>query len=304
MNTSLFGSKGLIGSAIRKRLNRAEIDLNCIDFDWGKRQSYLNNEINLVDFIVDHNRLKHIELLAQSKYIILSLGITNVLSNENEVNDEAKLIKNIINDFSKVIPQDALIILITSGGGIFNSSSHTNDESSYDFRQTPYATMKLGLEEYLNNIAFQNKVRSLIIRLPNVYGEEQNINKGQGLVSKIVNAHRLGTTIEVTKNLDSQKHYILNHDVADGIYKYLQILETNKLNNVSLIHMIQQNSIYSIRNLIELSESLWGKSLSIKHTENLPYDTVLLSTRYTEYILPENQNAVKNFLKNQRDKHG
>jgi len=304
MNTSLFGSKGLIGSAIRKRLIQSEIDLNCIDFDWVKTQSYLNNDISFVDFIVDTHRLKQIELLAKSKYIILSLGITNVSSNENEVNDESKLIKNIISDISKVITQNVTIILISSGGGVFNSSMHTNDETSLDFIKTPYATMKLDLEEYLSNFASLNHVNPLIVRLPNVYGEEQNIDKNQGLISKIVNANRSGTTIEITKNLDSQKHYILNHDVANGIHKYMQMLETSELNNVSLIHMIQQKSNYSIRNLIELSESLWGESLSIKHAEDLPYDTVLLSTRYMETILPENQNAVENFLRNQRDKHG
>lgn len=304
MNASLFGSKGLIGSAIRKRLILSEIDLNCIDIDWGKKQSYLNSDISLVDFIVDTHRLKQIELLAKSKYIILSLGITNVSSSEKEVNDESKLIRNIINDISKVIPQNATVILISSGGGVFNSSMYTNDETSLDFIKTPYATMKLDLEEYLSNIASLNQLSLLIIRLPNVYGEEQNINKSQGLITKIVVANRFGTTLELTKNLDSQKHYILNHDVANGIHKYMKMLETSELNNVSLIHMIQQKSIYSIRNLIALSESLWGKSLSIKNVEDLPYDTVLLSTRYMETILPENQNAVENFLRNQRDKHG
>jgi nucleoside-diphosphate-sugar epimerase len=302
--TSLIGSKGLIGSAIRKKLIQSEIDLNCIDFDWTKQKSYLNNDIGLDNFTLDTHKLKQIELLAKSKYIIISLGIINVSANKNEANDETKLIKQIIYHISIIMPQFATIILISSGGGIFNSSKNDNDENSNDFIKTPYATMKLEIEEYLNNITVVNKVKHLIVRLPNVYGEEQNINKHQGLISKISNFNRLGTTIEITKNIDSQKHYILNHDVANGIYKYMQMLETSELNNLSLIHMVQQNSLFSIRNLIELSESIWGKSMSIKHGEDLPYDTVLVSTKYLKSILPENRNAVENFLRNQRDNHG
>lgn len=302
MTVTLIGSKGLIGSALKIKLNDLNQMTNCLDFAWDKADLYLEDKIDLSNFMVKFQNLKILQMLSNSKHIIISLGIVHVSSTQSQVDVELRLLKKIIRDIFVHIKDGSNVFLISSGGGIFNSSRIIRHETDLDFIKTPYAQMKLELENDIKNIS-KNKNFN-VLRLPNVYGDQQNPNKNQGLLFKIAQCHSTNSELKLTKHILSEKQYIHNNDVAYGISKLLLNSDTSLGNIGDIVHLVQPESIFSIQDLITMSEEIWQKPLFIYSEENLPYDTVIMGTKYPELILPQNQNGPDNYLKKIREKHG
>ena len=302
MMVTLVGSKGLIGSALKMKLDVVSQITNCLDFEWQKMDSYLKGQINFSDFMLDFDRANKLQLLSISDHIIICLGVAHVSSSQSEVVNELRILKQIINDIWFYMNQDSNILLISSGGGIFNSSRKTRYETDSDYCKTPYALMKLDLEDYFKNASkISNK---FVIRLPNIYGEQQNPNKKQGLLFKISQAHITNSELRLTRNVLSQKQYILNSDIADGMSKFILELSSCSTKTENLIHLVQSDSVFSIQNLIAISENVWQKPLIVRSESSLPYDTVILGTKYPKKILSRSQNTPEHYFEKIREKNG
>jgi UDP-glucose 4-epimerase len=88
--------------------------------------------------------------------------------------------------------------------------------------------MKLLMESEL----LLREIRSVVLRVSNVYGPGQPCGRGQGVIAEWKNALATGKKIEVYGSLNSYRDYIYIDDLCEGIFKTLSLNERFKVLNI------------------------------------------------------------------------
>jgi hypothetical protein len=130
MTVTLIGSKGLIGSALKFKLNDLNQMTNCLDFDWGKADLYLEDKIDLSNFMLKFQNSKILQMLSNSKHIIISLGIVHVSSTQSQVDIRSAIVTTL---GAEAI--DTLYVTEISGGAL-------SDERAREVRERLAAMLK------------------------------------------------------------------------------------------------------------------------------------------------------------------
>ena len=77
-----------------------------------------------------------------------------------------------------------------------------------------YGETKLAMEKSLTAAASSARFRGFIARITNLYGPGQDLGKGQGLISVIVESYVTGRPVSVYVPLDTLRDYIFVDDCA------------------------------------------------------------------------------------------
>ena len=128
-------------------------------------------------------------------------------------------------------------ILYTSSSSVYESIDNTKF-SKDTFNRKLYAALKLSNEKLFLNIANSKKVQCHIIRLFNIYGDEDNFS----ILQKIINSH-----------LHKKKFILFNN--GDGIRDFIHVLDACKIYRSIL------NSKKNLPNYLDLGS---GSGISIK----------------------------------------
>lgn len=109
-------------------------------------------------------------------------------------------------------------------GGFFLASSvggaYAGSEASPFTEETPtrpisaYGEVKLRMERSLQTVVEATDLRALIGRITNLYGPGQDLGKGQGLISVIVESYVTGKPVSIYVPLDTLRDYIFVDDCA------------------------------------------------------------------------------------------
>ncbi|MFK0241025.1 NAD-dependent epimerase/dehydratase family protein [Microbacterium sp. NPDC090281] len=107
------------------------------------------------------------------------------------------------------------VFLASSVGGAYaGSSSPPFTEETPAIPMSAYGETKLGMEQSLRDHAAAHGFRGFIARITNLYGPGQDLGKGQGLISVIVESYVTGRPVSIYVPLDTLRDYIYVDDCA------------------------------------------------------------------------------------------
>ncbi len=132
-----------------------------------------------------------------------------------------------------------------------------------------YGISKKCCEEYVKNLCEKNNIKWTILRLFNVYGPGQNINRiDQGIVGIFINLIKSKETIEITGSLDRFKDLIYIDDVVEAFILSLKKKSDNQIFNVGTGKKTKiSNLLKNINNIFEPSKKRKIQVLSAPHGE-------------------------------------
>lgn len=100
------------------------------------------------------------------------------------------------------------------GGAYAGSADPPFSESTRPVPLSPYGEAKLRMESALSSMVSGTQHRAFVARVTNLYGPGQDMGKGQGLISVIVEAYVTGRPVSVYVSLDTLRDYIFVDDCA------------------------------------------------------------------------------------------
>lgn len=231
---SIVGAKGFIGQNLSKKLSALNYELqlfttsNPIMINKGLNPNALNSNViiwcasKVNPISADHNSKLAIEEL---DYWQEFLKIVSLSETEN--------------------PR---IFFLSSGGCTYSGPTVPYSELDEARGTNTYGKHKLRMESALS----QSGIDSVILRVANVYGPNQPIGRGQGVVAEWVNSISKSQPIAIYGDTSTFRDYIYIDDLLDAI---VSILESNVTNERFNLGSGKATTLSELRDLfIELSK--------------------------------------------------
>lgn len=145
-------------------------------------------------------------------------------------------------------------IFLSSAGAVYGKCDSPCLESQPLKPVSNYGKGKMAVEEYLCQIASKN-FRVTVLRPTNVIGLGQKLRLGQGLIPAIIHSHLTGERLVIRGN--AKKDYLAVTDLVNAI-------ELSLAREVPWsVYNIGSGQLLSTKQIVELSESVWGKPLNV-----------------------------------------
>lgn len=199
--------RGLLGSAIISQLDRSPF---AASVRWGDpEQAQRDLREGLVRFMT----------AAEGPWTIYWSAGRGVTSTPRETMvSEGAVFQDFLNAVSELPPSlrdRGRIFLASSVGGAYAGSEHPPfTEETPTAPLSAYGETKLAMELSLREAAARSGFRGFIARITNLYGPGQDLGKGQGLISVIVESYVTGRPVSIYVPLDTLRDYIYVDDCA------------------------------------------------------------------------------------------
>ena len=208
MHTWIIGSGGLLGSALLHEFPDA---FRGEKINWDDpRQSVSDLIHNLQNFrsLVEND--------PQPWLIIWAAGHATVSSDQEICQTELSVFSDFITYLQDNLPTgQGTFFLTSSAGGVYAGSTGAPfSVDSVPASISDYGTLKLAQESVAQQL---RGVRVVVGRLSNLYGAGQDLNKLQGLVSRLVKAGLEKETVNIFVPLDTIRDFIYVQDAAATI---------------------------------------------------------------------------------------
>jgi len=199
--------RGLLGSAIAQQLGH---DAYAAQVRWEDPE-----------LAVEDLRTSLSAFLAQapSSWAILWTAGRGVTSSTHDQLDVEARVFHAFLDLLREYPETRLdggrIFLASSVGGAYaGSTAPPFTELTPTAPLSAYGEVKLEMEDSLRSLVAATALRGLIARITNLYGPGQDLGKGQGLISVIVESYVTGRPVSIYVPLDTLRDYIYVDDCA------------------------------------------------------------------------------------------
>lgn len=209
MKTIIFGSGGLIGSAILKHVTDAAPFPAAIPW----------NDVEKCKTLFDS------WLLPAEKFeVVWAAGASAVSATAKSLDDEMQIFNAFLAGLARNSTQITRVLLISSAGGVYGKSADTRiTESTKPNPISDYGHTKLQQETALIDCANKHGFSVVIARVANAYGPLQNLEKKQGLISTLVKASIDRVPVEVYVSLDTKRDYIFSDDIGKKVARLLEV---------------------------------------------------------------------------------
>ena len=213
MKTIIFGSGGLIGSAILKHVPESTAFPKVIPWNHIEQCEQLFDSWSLAPEEVD---------------IVWAAGASAVSATAKSLDDEMRIFQAFLRALARNSSQIRRVLLISSAGGVYGQSSDTRiTESTKPNPISDYGRIKLQQETALITCVSDHGFQVIIARVANAYGPLQDLNKKQGLISTLVKASIDRVPVEVYVSLDTKRDYIFSDDIGKKIAALLEVSKSN-----------------------------------------------------------------------------
>ena len=213
MHTWVIGSGGLLGGAL---IREFPVTFRGTSINWeDATQSVRDLSENLIAFrtLVSTN--------PQPWLIVWAAGYATVTSDRETCHKELKVFTEFIGILEEQLPEGPGVFFLTSSaGGVYAGSTQAPfSATSAVAPLSEYGFLKLQQETVAQKL---EGVRVMIGRLSNLYGPGQDLNKLQGVVSRLVKAGLEKETINIFVPLDTIRDFIFVQDAAATIAEVTQ----------------------------------------------------------------------------------
>lgn len=107
---------------------------------------------------------------------------------------------------------------LSSGGAVYGEQADLPIREAAEPRPiSSYGIIKLTCEKYLAMYADRFDIPCHVLRIGNVYGPGQHVNRGQGVVARLVRSALTGELMPLYSGGKSVRDYIYIDDVADAV---------------------------------------------------------------------------------------
>ncbi len=201
--TTLLVGRGLLGSAVARRLLADRVDLRTVEVPWADADAALE---------ALHAVAAAVAAEAPDWRLVWCAGSGTVGAGAEHLAGEVELSRRFCADLTAA---PALMFLASSAGGAYGGSP---DEAPYDEHSravagSAYGAAKLAMEEIA--LGLRNAgTRVLVGRFSNLYGPGQNLEKPQGLISQICRAQAHREALGVFVSFDTLRDYLYVDDAA------------------------------------------------------------------------------------------
>jgi nucleoside-diphosphate-sugar epimerase len=155
------------------------------------------------------------------------------------------------------------VIMFSSAAVYPHRPDEAPGESEMPAPATPYGASKKMAELEVERRVARGKIRSLILRLTNVYGPG-----GKGVLNKYVEGVAAGTEIVLQGDGSAERDFVYVEDLVDAVEK--AIAHAENMPEISNIFNISSNSKITLSGLIVLVEKIVGKSAKVRKEEERP----------------------------------
>lgn len=123
---------------------------------------------------------------------------------------------------------DFKFIYLSSAGCTYSSVETSYSEDDPANGTNEYGLLKLKIEKLL----IESGLNYLILRIANVYGPNQPIGRGQGVIAEWINSINCKEPIKIFGDLDSFRDYVFIDDLIEVIRLCLDLNITNQIINI------------------------------------------------------------------------
>lgn len=219
----VFGSSGLLGSALNRALHRngTELFLPAGHFRWDNSDELFSQISAAVQIFA--SRIGE----AERWEIYWAAGVGTMGSSEAVFAPETRalsLVLQLLGSEPRLMAMPGSMAFASSAGAIYaGSPDDVITEDTIPVPTTSYARAKLEQEDRLRAFAFANKgVAMLIARISTIYGQGQNAGKQQGLLSHIARSILQNKAIQIYVPYDVIRDYIDVDDAAAAMIASLR----------------------------------------------------------------------------------
>lgn len=211
MITWIIGRGGLLGSAIERRMEwSGEAD----QFLTSSQVPWSNPDEAGAALTADYLRFQQ-ESESGPWRIIWAAGAATVSTPADQAQSELRPLQALLTVIRSSPPQGpGTFFLTSSAGGVYaGSQGPPFDTNTTPVPLSPYGELKLA-QEALTQDLLANICTVVIGRFSNLYGPGQNVNKLQGLISRLAVAAITQQPISIFVPLDTIRDYIYVDDAA------------------------------------------------------------------------------------------
>ena len=219
----VFGSSGLLGSALCRALRRdgTELFFPAERFCWGSSDELFPQISAAVQIFA--SRIGE----ADRWEIYWAAGVGSMSSLEDAFAPETRallLVLQLLESEPRLMAMPGAVAFASSAGAIYaGSSDDIITEETIPAPTTAYARTKLEQEDQMRSFAFAHKrVAMLIARISTIYGPGQNAGKQQGLLSHIARSILQNKAIQIYVPYDVIRDYIAVDDAAAAMVTALR----------------------------------------------------------------------------------
>lgn len=202
--TWVVGSSGLLGSAVNRAVLAAQRDLLGGPIPWHDPDAAV---AALLDRAAD---------LPDDDWRVAWCAGAGVVSTPAEhFERELQILGAFLDQWHPRRGASQAIFVASSAGGVYAGSARPPfSELSVPSPISAYGEAKLRVEALFTEFSARTGIPVLIGRISNLYGPDQDLNKGQGLVSLLCRAHLTGRPLDVYVSLDTIRDYLFTDDAA------------------------------------------------------------------------------------------
>ncbi len=159
------------------------------------------------------------------------------------------------------------VIFASSGGTVYgNSDASPLVEDSATQPISAYGASKLAIENYLKVLENYSNTRTISLRIANPYGLGQDIRKGQGFVSTVVNSHIVNREIVIWGDGKVRRDFLYVADVATAVRLATEYTGSEQVFNIG-------SSIgYSLNEIISKFELVANTRLRVIYEPQRQFD--------------------------------
>lgn len=204
----LIGAGGLVGRHLEAAAHSGGLDVRTVAVPWSDRRGSVRALTQAIDALVADD-MDHWT-------VVWAAGAGVVATPEADLAAEVEVFTEVVEHLTRVAASGTgAVVLMSSAGGVHAGS--VNPPFTEETAPAPlvaYGRAKLAMEDALREQCPPVGLRSLVLRLANVYGPGQRLNKAQGLVSQISLAHATGAPLPVLVAQDTMRDYVYAADLG------------------------------------------------------------------------------------------
>ena len=218
MKCLVVGSRGLIGSAISRELTQLDdVYTQALGIRWTDDSAAKSDLRSIFDsfrgFVGD-----------ETWAIFWCAGKGFLGSLPGALDLEIEVFRSFLSDIATWANTDGVVVFASSAGAIWNPTrSERIDEDTPENGVTPYAQAKLLQETILQQFCRESSIGGVIARISSVYGDGQDLEKQQGLISRMCLASVTRTPVSIFVPLETTRNYVFARDLAKMMVKAARI---------------------------------------------------------------------------------
>lgn len=142
------------------------------------------------------------------------------------------------------------IVFISSGGAVYGNDGNRHSEKDVVFPISSYGVVKVAIEKFLFQYASEYKLKPLVLRLSNPYGDYHTSTR-QGIVNIALRAACIGGQFSVWGDGNARKDYIFVDDACKAICGLIEKNVSNEIVNIG------SGYTYSVNEILKMIKALY-----------------------------------------------